>query len=149
MKKTWKVAMYWGLFILFILVGEGIVYYEVYDKIKIKAYSLFEEVVEVDIDMRIKEERVIVKRVKREKHPVDTTSVCTSEGKYTQKKEFASKASYKYNLLQHYLSDSVPIQVSVIDSLFQAVLQQADIPAEVAVKSVGKDFYSNSKNVVM
>ena len=36
MKKTWKVAMYWGLFILFILVGEGIVCYEVYDKIKIK-----------------------------------------------------------------------------------------------------------------
>lgn len=99
--------------------------------------------------MRIKEERVIIKRVKREKHPVDTTSVCTSEGKYTQKKEFGSKASSKYNLLQYYLGDSVPIQVSVIDSLFQAVLQQADIPAEVAVKSVGKDFYSNSKNVVM
>lgn len=149
MKKTWKVAIYWGLFILFILVGEGIVCYEVYDKIKIKAYSLFEEVVEMDIDMRIKKERVVVKRVKRETHPVDTTSVCTSDGRYTQKKEFASKASYKYNLLQHYLSDSVPIQVSVIDSLFQAVLQQADIPAEVAVKSVGKDFYSNSKNVVM
>lgn len=148
MKKTWKVVIYWFFFILFILVGEGVVCYEVYDKIKIKAYSLFEEVVEVDIDMRIKEERVIVKRMKREKHPVDTTSVCTSEGRYTQKKEFASKASYKYNLLQHYLSDSVPIQVSVIDSLFQMVLQQVGIPAEVAVKSVGKDFYSNSKNVV-
>ena len=50
--------------------------------------------------------------------------------------------------MQQYFSDFAPMQVTVIDSLFQAALLQAGIPAKTVVKSIGKDFPDQSKDVV-
>ena len=99
---------------------------------------MFEEVVNMDVDARINNEKVVYKRVKKEQFHLDSTYIQTSAGIDAQRKELTSNASNKYNLMQHYLSDCTPVQVSAIDSLFQIVLQRAGISAKTVVKSIGK-----------
>lgn len=149
MEKTQRFSIYWIVYLTSIIVSVAVLCSKVYDRIKIRAYDIFEEVVNMDIDMRLKNEKVTFKKVKRGKFSSDSTYIYTSEGEYAQKKQFGSNASNKYNLMQQYLSDRVPMQVSVIDSLFQIGLFQAGIPAETVVKSIGKSFPDQSKDVVI
>ena len=146
MKKN--MSLYWAFFILSVILSGGILYYKVYNEIKIEAYDIFEEVVNMDVDARIKNEKVVYKRVKKEQFHLDSTYIQTSAGIDAQRKELTSNASNKYNLMQHYLSDCTPVQVSAIDSLFQIVLQRAGISAKTVVKSIGKDFPDKSADVV-
>ena len=146
MKKN--MSLYWAFFILLVILSGGILYYKVYNEIKIEAYDIFEEVVNMDVDARIKNEKVVYKRVKKEQFHLDSTYIQTSAGIDAQRKELTSNASNKYNLMQHYLSDCTPVQVSAIDSLFQIVLQRAGISAKTVVKSIGKDFPDKSADVV-
>lgn len=141
-------SLYWAFFILSVILSGGILYYKVYNEIKIEAYDIFEEVVNMDVDARIKNEKVVYKRVKKEQFHLDSTYIQTSAGIDAQRKELTSNASNKYNLMQHYLSDCTPVQVSAIDSLFQIVLQRAGISAKTVVKSIGKDFPDKSADVV-
>lgn len=143
-----NMSLYWAFFILLVILSGGILYYKVYNKIKIEAYDIFEEVVNMDVDARIKNEKVVYKRVKKEQFHLDSTYIQTSAGIDAQRKELTSNASNKYNLMQHYLSDCTPVQVSAIDSLFQIVLQRAGISAKTVVKSIGKDFPDKSADVV-
>lgn len=143
-----NMSLYWAFFILLVILSGGILYYKVYNEIKIEAYDIFEEVVNMDVDARIKNEKVVYKRVKKEQFHLDSTYIQTSAGIDAQRKELTSNASNKYNLMQHYLSDCTPVQVSAIDSLFQIVLQRAGISAKTVVKSIGKDFPDKSADVV-
>ena len=143
-----NMSLYWAFFILSVILSGGILYYKVYNEIKIEAYDIFEEVVNMDVDAWIKNEKVVYKRVKKEQFHLDSTYIQTSAGIDAQRKELTSNASNKYNLMQHYLSDCTPVQVSAIDSLFQIVLQRAGISAKTVVKSIGKDFPDKSADVV-
>ena len=88
MKKN--MSLYWAFFILSVILSGGILYYKVYNEIKIEAYDIFEEVVNMDVDARIKNEKVVYKRVKKEQFHLDSTYIQTSAGIDAQRKELTS-----------------------------------------------------------
>lgn len=109
-------------------------FYVLYYKIKIEVYDIFKEVVFMDIDMRGKKERVIATTIEVQQYSPDSITIQQDGKLIREKKNFKSKAFSKYGIMQRYLSTLVPIQIQVVDSLFNVALQQADIPCKTVVK---------------
>lgn len=109
-------------------------FYILYYKIKIEVYDIFKEVVFMDLDMRGKKDRIIPTTIEVQQYSPDSITIQQDGKLIHEKKNFKSKAFSKYGIMQRYLSTLVPIQIQVVDSLFNVALQQAGIPGKTVVK---------------
>lgn len=124
-------------------------FYILYYKIKIEVYDIFKEVVFMDLDMRGKKDRIIATTIQVQQYSPDSITI-QQDGKFIhEKKNFKSKALSKYGIMQRYLSTLVPIQIQVVDSLFNVALQQADIPGKTVVKCSIVNGLNSANNAVI
>lgn len=135
--------------ILMSLLLSYVMFCVLYHKIKIEVYDTFKEVVYLDIDMRGQKERIKTTTIEVQQYSPDSIMI-QQDGKLIQKKKnLTSKAFNKYCIMQRFLSTRVPIQIQVVDSLFNVALQQADIPGKTVVKCSIVNGLNSADNAVI
>lgn len=135
--------------ILMSLLLSYVMFCVLYHKIKIEVYDTFKEVVYLDIDMRGQKERIKTTTIEVQQYSPDSIMI-QQDGKLIQKKKnLTSKAFNKYCIMQRFLSTRVPVQIQVVDSLFNVALQQANIPGKTVVKCSIVNGLNSADNAVI
>lgn len=124
-------------------------FYILYYKIKIEVYDIFKEVVFIDLDMRGKKDRIIPTILEVQQYSPDSILIQQAGKLIHEKKNLTSKALNKYYIMQRFLSTRVPIQIQVVDSLFNVALQQAGIPSKTVVKCSIVNGLNSADNAVI
>lgn len=121
-------------FIFVTLLLCNLMFYVLYHKTKIEVYDIFKDVVYMDIEARAVKGGIKTRTLKVQQYHTDSMTIQKNGEIINQKKNFKSINKNEYCIMQRYLSTRVPIQIQVVDSLFNVALQQADIPCKTVVK---------------
>lgn len=105
----------------------------VVQKEKTETYNIFNEVVRLDIDERMKSHNMIVKTVRDSMPHPDSTIIQTEQKTVLQKRTAKSEGLSNYDIKQYFLSNHDPVNVFVLDSMFCDALRRKGMLARTAV----------------
>lgn len=133
MSKKVYIFIFVSIFILITLFLGYIVCDSVVQKEKTETYNIFNEVVRLDIDERMKSHNMIVKTVQDSMPHPDSTIIQTEQKTVLQKRTAKSEGLSNYDIKQYFLSNHDPVNVFVLDSMFCDALRRKGMLARTAV----------------